>query len=36
MGTIQAQTKSPKQILHLFSVKEIDNDWSFVGYKNAA
>lgn len=33
MRTMQAQTKSPEEILHLFSVKEIDNGWSFVGYK---
>lgn len=29
----QKQMKSPEEILHLFSTKEIDNDWSFVGYK---
>lgn len=36
MRTMQAQTKSPEEILHLFNAKKIDNDWSFVGYKNAA
>lgn len=30
---MQAQTKSPEEILHLFNAKKIDNDWSFVGYK---
>ncbi len=30
---MQAQTKSPEEILHLFNTKKIDNDWSFVGYK---
>lgn len=33
MRTMQAQTKSSEQILHLFNAKKIDNDWSFVGYK---
>lgn len=33
MRTMQAQMKSPEEILHLFSAKEIDNDWSFIGYK---
>ncbi len=33
MRTMQAQTKSPEEILHLFIAKEIDNNWSFVGYK---
>ena len=33
MKTMQAQTKSPEEILHLFNAKKIDNDWSFVGYK---
>ena len=33
MVTMQAQTKSPEEILHLFNEKKIDNDWSFVGYK---
>jgi hypothetical protein len=30
---MQKQIKSPKEILHLFDAKEIDNDWSFIGYK---
>ncbi len=30
---MQKQTKSPEEILRLFSAKEIDNDWSFLGYK---
>ena len=30
---MQAQTKSLEEILHLFTTKEIDDDWSFVGYK---
>ena len=25
--------KFPKEILHLFNTKSIDNDWSFVEYK---
>ncbi len=33
MRTMQAQTKSPEEILHLFNARKIDNDWSFVGYK---
>ncbi len=33
MRTMQAQTKFPEEILHLFTTKEIDDDWSFVGYK---
>ncbi|MCL0102951.1 site-specific DNA-methyltransferase [Dehalococcoidia bacterium] len=34
MKTImQAQIKSPKEVLHIFDKKKIDNDWSFVGYK---
>ncbi len=33
MRTMQAQTKSPEEILHLFNTKEMDNDWSFVRYK---
>jgi len=36
MRTMQAQTKFPEEIFYLFTTKEIDNDWSFVGYKNAA
>jgi len=36
MKTMQAQIKSPEEILHLFNARKIDNDWSFVGYKNAA
>ena len=31
--TMQAQIKSPKEVLHIFDKKKIDNDWSFVGYK---
>ncbi len=26
-------TKSPQEIIRLFSLKEIDNDWSFIGFK---
>ena len=33
MRTIQVQMKSPEEILHLFNVKKMDNDWSFVRYK---
>lgn len=33
MRVIQKQVKSPEKILHLFNIKKIDNDWSFVGYK---
>jgi DNA modification methylase len=33
MKTMQAQVKSPDEILHLFNTKKIDNDWSFVEYK---
>lgn len=29
----QRETKSPKEILHIFGKKKIDKDWSFVGYK---
>ena len=36
MRTMQAQTKFPEEILYLFNTKKIDNEWSFVGYKNAA
>jgi len=36
MRTIQVQMKSPEEILYLFNTKKIDNEWSFVGYKNAA
>ncbi|MCL0099151.1 site-specific DNA-methyltransferase [Dehalococcoidia bacterium] len=31
--TMQAQIKSPKEVLHIFDKEKIDNDWSFVGYK---
>ncbi|CAD7766775.1 MAG: hypothetical protein DNFNHJIP_00175 [Candidatus Argoarchaeum ethanivorans] len=33
MKMMQAQTKSPEEIMHLFDKKEIDNDWSFAGLK---
>lgn len=33
MRIMQAQMKSPEDILHLFNRKKIDNDWSFVEYK---
>ena len=33
MKTMQAQIKSPEEIMHLFDKKKIDNSWSFVGYK---
>jgi len=33
MGIIQQQTLSPEEIIKLFNAKEIDKDWSFVGYK---
>ena len=33
MRIVQKQIKSPKEILHIFNAKGIDNEWSFVGYK---
>ncbi len=33
MRIMQAQMKSPEEILHLFDTKKIDNTWSFVEYK---
>jgi len=30
---MQGQIKSPQEILHILGAKEIDNAWSFVGYK---
>jgi len=33
MKVIQKQVKSPEEILHLFNIKKIDDDWSFVEYK---
>lgn len=33
MRAIQIQTKSPEEILQQFNTKNIDNDWSFIGYK---
>jgi len=31
--TMPQTTKSPEEIVHYFNTKEIDVDWSFVGYK---
>ncbi len=33
MKIMQAQRKSSKEILHLFNEKDIDEDWSFAGFK---
>jgi hypothetical protein len=33
MSTIQQAMKSPEEIFHLFNIKGIDNDWSFVEHK---
>jgi len=33
MSIIQQQIFSPREIIELFNTKEIDKDWSFVGYK---
>ena len=30
---MQRKIKSPKEILHIFDTKKIDNDWSFIEYK---
>jgi len=32
-GTMPKTTKSSEEIIHQFKTKEVDNDWSFVGYK---
>lgn len=32
-GTMFKTTKSSEEIINLFNTKEIDDDWSFVGYK---
>jgi len=33
--TTQRTTKSPENIIKLFSTKKVDEDWSFVGYKRS-
>lgn len=33
IGEVQKQVKSPEEILLLFNIKKIDDDWSFVEYK---
>ena len=35
MKTMQTVIKSPEEILHIFSKKKIDKEWSFEGYKRS-
>ncbi|OQX89391.1 MAG: hypothetical protein B6D65_03370, partial [candidate division Zixibacteria bacterium 4484_93] len=35
MRITQQKIKSPEEILHLFNVKRVDNNWSFIGYKSS-